>query len=170
MAPEDKMLLALWDYIDDNCNDAEKLRIAHLIATDAAWEKCYTELINTNHFLKNNVELDSPSLRFTKNVMDEVAGMQVAPATRRYINTNIIKGIAAVFVLLIFTLFITAFNQVDWHVAESQPLFNTDKLNSIKAPNWLSDNAIHIIIAANVIIGLLYADYFLRKKQREANH
>ena len=45
------------------------------------------------HQLMTGSELEAPSMRFTVNVMDEIAHYQIAPATKSYINKNIIRGI-----------------------------------------------------------------------------
>ncbi len=46
--------------------------------------------------------------------MDEIARYQVAPATKSYINKNIIRGIGAFFLSLITGLLIYIFAQVKW--------------------------------------------------------
>ncbi len=59
-------------------------------------------------------ELEMPSLRFTKNVMEEIAQYQVAPATKNYINKNVIRGIFAFFLIMISGLLIYFIGQIHW--------------------------------------------------------
>src|SRR5690242_16424826 len=71
----------LWDYIDGLCSPEERSSIQALLAENAAWQRKYKELLNV-HQLMNDAELEAPSMRFTKNVMEEIARYQVAPATK----------------------------------------------------------------------------------------
>lgn len=71
----------LWEYIDGFSNDAEKSAIEKLIAENAEWKAKYHELLEVHQSL-NLVELEGPSMRFTRNVMEEIAKYQIAPATK----------------------------------------------------------------------------------------
>ena len=103
----------LWDYIDGASAPTEKSAIEDLLATNREWQEKYNELLNI-HRLLDASELDAPSLRFTRNVMEEIARYHVAPATKTYINKNIIRGIGAFFLTMIvgFTAFIAS--QFKW--------------------------------------------------------
>ena len=78
----------LWGFIDGNISSDEKTVIEKLLETDALWKAKYKELLSVNELLKSDI-LDSPSLRFTKNVMEEIGKLHIAPATRTYINKKI---------------------------------------------------------------------------------
>ena len=79
----------LWDYIDGLGSPEERSAIQILIAENIEWQHKYKELLNI-HQMMNDAELEAPSMRFTKNVMEEIARHHVAPATKTYINKNII--------------------------------------------------------------------------------
>src|ERR1700744_6235065 len=89
----------LWDYIDGSSTPAERSVISALLAENHEWQQKHKELLGI-HQLLGSTELDAPSLRFTKNVMDEIARHHVAPATKTYVNKNIIRGIGAFFLVM----------------------------------------------------------------------
>jgi len=67
---------------------------------------------NTYKNLMDSLEAEQPSMRFSKNVMDAIGDMEVAPVGKRYVNPLVVKGIAAVLILCIlisiFLVFIDA--------------------------------------------------------------
>src|SRR5574338_166173 len=79
----------LWEYIDGTLSSSERTRIGELIASQVEWKSKYQELLAV-HELLHSTELSEPSMRFTKNVMEEIGRLQIAPATRTYINKRII--------------------------------------------------------------------------------
>lgn len=82
----------LWGYIDGTAPAAEKTVIEKLLATDATWKDKYSELLEVNQLLQAS-EMEAPSMRFSKNVMEEIAKYHIAPATKSYINNKIIWGL-----------------------------------------------------------------------------
>ena len=62
----------LWSYIDGLSSAEERSAIQKMIETNLEWKNKYHELIEM-HQLLNAVELEQPSMRFTKNVMEEIA-------------------------------------------------------------------------------------------------
>jgi len=96
MNTQEQMEERLWDYIDGLSSPDEKSAIAALIAANLEWQRKYKELLDV-HQLMGSTELDAPSMRFTRNVMDKIARLQVAPATKNYINKNIIRSIGVFF-------------------------------------------------------------------------
>src|SRR5688572_1396944 len=120
----------LWEYIDGLAPQAELSAIENLIAENAEWKAKYHELLELHQSI-NLVELEQPSLRFTKNVMDEIAKYQIAPATKTYINNRIIWGIGGFFITVIVGFLVYGFSQVDWNAAsDSKSTLGVD-LNKI---------------------------------------
>jgi len=62
----------LWDYIDGQCSPTERSAIEELLATNREWQQKHRELLNLQQLLSSS-ELEAPSMRFTKNVMEEIA-------------------------------------------------------------------------------------------------
>ena len=71
----------LWEYIDGTVAPKDRLRIEGLLQSQAEWKKKYNELLEISQLLQST-ELESPSLRFSKNVMEEIARLQITPATK----------------------------------------------------------------------------------------
>jgi hypothetical protein len=118
------MDILLWEFIDGSCNESEKTAIEKLIAENIEWKAKYHELLEV-HQLIGATDLDAPSMRFTKNVMEEIAKNHIAPATNQYINNKIIWGIAAFFITVIVSFVIYGFSQVDWSVPQGKIICNT---------------------------------------------
>src|SRR5689334_17416891 len=105
---DESMEMKLWEYIDGFSNEAERSVIEKLVSENAEWKAKYHELLEVHDTL-NLVELDAPSLRFTKNVMEEIARYQIAPATKTYINSKIVWGIGVFFIAMIVGFLIYGF-------------------------------------------------------------
>ncbi len=150
----------LWGYIDGVCDHTEQERIASLIAQGGVWAAKYNELLALHSDLNNVIELEHPPLRFTKNIMETIAATYPVAARKRYVNPGIVKGIAAVFFISIIILLAYSFGTADWRAPEtkvSMPHFNFSGL--------LTTPLINIIIAANVVLGLVLLDLTLRSKR-----
>jgi hypothetical protein len=175
----------LWDYIDGLSSPAEQSAIQSLIAENIEWRQKYKELLNM-HQLVDATELEAPSMRFTKNVMEEIARYQVAPATKSYINKNIIRNISAFFLALIagsLTLIagflVYCLRQFKWSSGNSPSLppgYDLNKFNTrIEKFDWgkvFNSAYTSIFMLVLVILGLVMLDMYLqRKKQKrhEAN-
>src|SRR6478672_8296769 len=104
----------LWDYIDGLASADEKSFVEELIESNSEWRAKYAELFETHKFMQNHLELDAPSMRFTQNVMEEIARLQISPATKKYINSKIIWGIAIFFVTLLVGVIGYGFSQINW--------------------------------------------------------
>ncbi|MEI9810560.1 MAG: hypothetical protein WDO16_23295 [Bacteroidota bacterium] len=61
----------LWNYIDGTSNAAEKTVMEKLLQDNAEWRAKYQELLEINSLLQAS-ELEEPSMRFTKNVMEKI--------------------------------------------------------------------------------------------------
>jgi len=154
----------LWEYIDGQGNAEERTVIEQLIAADAAWRAKYGELLEV-HQLIDSTELDEPSMRFTRNVMDEIARLQIAPATQSYINKNIIRGLTIFFVTMIIGFLIYGFGQIDWTV-KNDPKVAID-FNAIDYSKFFNNNLVNAFMMLNVILGLFLLDRYLANKRKK---
>jgi hypothetical protein len=160
----------LWDYIDGLSSPAEKTAVETLIAANAEWQRKYKELLNV-HGLMAASDLDAPSMRFTVNVMEEIARHQVAPATKTYINKNIIRSIGAFFLSLIAGMLIYFLRQVNWssgtNSTPSNPLPNIDLSGLDRVDyNKLSSNLpITLFMLVTVVLGLVLLDMYLQRRR-----
>jgi hypothetical protein len=167
---DQEMEKLIWEYIDGHSSPAEKEAVSRHLAQDPDWQIKYNELISI-HALLQKEELDIPSLRFAKNVMEEIAQYQVAPATKNYINKNVIRGITAFFLIMIGGLFIYFIGQIHWSNTPTGNWLPAYKLDAIKL-NWnkiLNNTYVNIFIGVNVILGLILVDKYMQGK-KNAGH
>lgn len=165
MHNEDNISQRLWQFIDGNCSVEEKAAIDQLIHDNAVWQQNYQALLQVQQLLKDST-LETPSLRFTKNVMESIALQNIAPATKNYINNNIVKGLAAMFIGIITIFVIYAFFQVQFDFEPSDnksliPEHNFD-YSSLFNNNW-----INVVMVLNMILGLFLLDQYLTGKKRK---
>jgi len=158
----------LWDYIDGLSSVHEKSAIEKLIESNLEWKNKYHELLEA-HQLMQSTELDEPSMRFTKNVMDEIAKYHVAPATRTYINKKIIWGIGGFFITMIVGFLIYTFSQL--HLTETAtPKILTEYNNTVSKVDWskfFNSTYTNIFMGINAILGLMMLDIYLTRKKQQ---
>ena len=154
----------LWDYIDGNSSPEEKTVIEQLLASDAEWRAKYSELLEVQQLLSSS-ELEAPSMRFAKNVMEEIAKLHIAPATKTYINKKIVWGIGIFFITLIVGFLVYGFGQVDWTVqGDSKLPVDFGKVDYSKI---FSNTFVNVFMMVNVILGLFLLDRFLASKRKK---
>jgi len=159
----------LWDYIDGISSPGERTVIEQLIQTDLEWKSKYSELLEVQQLLQSS-ELEAPSMRFTKNVMEEIAKLQIAPATRNYINKRIIWGIGAFFITIIIGFLVYGFGQIDW-TAQGDSKLPVDLTNvdfsKVNYSKMFNNNLVNGFMMLNVILGLFLLDRYLANKRKK---
>ena len=162
----------LWNYIDGTCNAEEKSAIEKLIESNIEWQKKYRELLQLNELMYSS-ELEVPSMRFTKNVMEEIAKYQVAPAAKNYIDKRIIWGIGTFFLTMIAGILIYAFAQI--HFTGSDGNSGTSDIITKYTPGnvdwskYFNSTYVSIFMIINVILGLVFFDKYLQRKKNQSN-
>ena len=138
--------------------------IEQLLESNAEWKAKYSELLEVQQLLHSS-ELEAPSLRFTKNVMDEIARLHIAPATKNYINKRIIWGIGFFFITLIIGFLVYGFGQVDWTVqGDSKMPIDFGKVDYSK---MFSNDLVNAFMMINVILGLFLLDRYFDNKRKQ---
>ena len=153
----------LWAYIDGISEEPSV--IENLIAENAAWRSKYAELMEV-HQLVQHTTLDEPSLRFTKNVMEEIARLQITPAAKKYINTKIIWGIAAFFFTVISGFLVYGFSQVEWSGGSSSGGPLDVDLPAIDFNPVFNNSFVNLFLMLNVVLGLFLLDRYLNMKRK----
>ena len=153
----------LWDYIDGSSQEASA--IEKLIRENSAWRAKYAELLDI-HSLVQATDLDEPSLRFTKNVMEEITRLQITPAAKKYINTGIIWGIAAFFIIVIVGFLSYGFSQVDWSSGSSRSNPAGIDFTAVDYSRMFSNSFVNLFMMLNVILGLMLLDRYLAWKRK----
>ena len=162
----------LWDYIDGLAVPEEKSAIEQLIDSNIEWRNKYHELLEVHQLMSKSLELDEPSMRFTQNVMEDIAKYQIAPAAQSYINKRIIRGIFAFFLLTIAGFLIYGFGQMNWSGGGSGSTtlpFNIDanRINSFDFSKLFNSTYTSIFVMVNAVLGLVMLDMYLGKKKKQ---
>lgn len=160
---DEEMEARIWAYIDGLSE--EKNFIEQLIAENAEWRAKYHELLEFNQLL-HATELEQPSMRFTKNVMEEISRMQIAPATKEYINKNIIRGIAAFFITVIVGFLVYGFSQIDWSAGNTTNPVGID-FAQVDYSRMLNNTFVNMFMMLNIILGLMLLDRYLSSKKKQ---
>lgn len=155
----------LWNYIDGNVGDQEKSFIQQLIETNLEWRAKYHELLDLHKLMQTSLELDEPALRFRQNVMEEIAKYQIAPATKSYINKNIIRGIGAFFIIMVMGFIISGFAQVNWAEEPSSMNLPLD-ITTLNWGRFFNNTYTNIFLMVNIVLGLMLLDMYLGKKKQ----
>ncbi len=157
----------LWAYIDGFSSKEEKSAVEKMLESNLEWKSKYHELLEV-HQLINSAELEHPSMRFTKNVMEEIARYHIAPATKNYINKRIVWGIATFFITVVTGFLIYGFGQVDW--TTSNGTSTTEKyidLSKVDFSKIFNNNFVNVFMMVNVVLGLVLLDRFLANKRKK---
>ncbi|TCJ13786.1 hypothetical protein EPD60_11880 [Flaviaesturariibacter flavus] len=158
----EEMEMQLWEYIDGIATGAQKSAIERLLAENAAWRARYEELLET-HQLLAATELETPSLRFSRNVMEAIAQEQIAPAARHYINNRVIWGLAGFFLALIAATIIYALGQGSAAPAPQ----GADELVRVDFSRLLDNNWVNAFLMINILLGLFLLDRFLSARRQQ---
>lgn len=159
---DDGMEARLWEYIDGIENSAEKSAIEKLIEENTAWRTKYAALLELHQMMQSS-ELEEPSMRFTKNIMDEIAKLHIAPATKSYINKKVIWSLGAFFFITIFSFLVFGFTQVDWSAGSSSGY--TISFKEIDYSPMFNNTYMNIFMMFNIVLGLILFDKYLANKR-----
>jgi len=154
----------LWEFIDGQSSIEEVSAIEKLIETNKQWKEKYHELLELHQLVQSSA-LEEPSLRFTKNVMEEIAKYQIAPAAKAYINNKIIWGIGIFFITLIIGFLIYGFGQVDWN-ADSDNKLPID-ISKVDYSKFFNNTYVNVFMMINVVLGLMLLDRYLAAKKKK---
>ncbi|HEX2536048.1 MAG TPA: hypothetical protein VHK69_20040 [Chitinophagaceae bacterium] len=153
----------LWGYIDGTLTEDGHRTVEAFIREQAEWRSKYGELLEV-HQLMQVAELEAPSLRFTKNVMEEVTRLSITPAARQYLNAHIIRGLGLFFVTLITGFFVYAFTLVEWTSGTGKSGLAIN-LEEVDYSPLFSSNLLMAFLMVNVIAGLFLFDRYLNARK-----
>lgn len=165
MNTEQHIEARIWDYIDGNLSTEEKSFVDNLVKTNQEWREKYAELLQVHNLMQESLDLEEPSMGFTRNVMEEISRLQITPASKRYLNQKIIWGIGGFFILTLIGFLVYAFSQATWsNDSQSVLPFNVESMNYDKLFNSTYTN---VFLMINTVLGLVLLDAYLtiRKKR-----
>jgi hypothetical protein len=164
MNTQQQMEERLWNYIDGAGEAGERSAIEALLQSNIEWQSKYKELLEVHSLLKQS-ELEEPSMRFTMNVMEEIARLHIAPATRSYLNKKIIYGIGVFFVTMLVGFLVYGFGQMDWSAA-GQTNMPVD-FNKVDFSVFFNNTYVNVFMMMNVVLGLVLLDRYLAAKKKK---
>src|SRR5215218_8083027 len=147
----------LWEYIDGFSSADERTVVETLIRENKQWRDLYQELLQVHQSL-TDIDLEQPSMRFTKSVMEEIAKHHIAPATKAYINKKVIWGIAAFFILSIVGFLIYGFGQIDWSASANASSSLGIDLSKVDYDKMFNNTVMNVIMMLNAVLGLMFLD------------
>jgi len=154
----------LWNFIDGTVSIDERTVIEQLLQNNAEWKAKYNELLKINDLLKSS-ELEAPSMRFSKNVMEEISKLHIAPATKSYINKKIIWGIGFFFIAMFVGFLIYGFGQMTFTSGEESDI--SKKIGKIDFSKFFDNTWVNAFMMINVVIGLFLLDNYLNTKRKQ---
>jgi hypothetical protein len=164
MNMQQQMEERLWNYIDGVSAAGERSAIEELLQSNVEWQSKYRELLDVHQLLQQS-ELEEPSMRFTRNVMEEIARLQIAPATRSYINKKIVYGIGGFFIVMLAGFLVYGLGQIDWSASGSTNL--PVDLNKVDYSVMFKNTYINVFMMINVVLGLVLLDRYLTNKKNK---
>ncbi|RZL23443.1 MAG: hypothetical protein EOO96_23605 [Pedobacter sp.] len=151
----------LWNYIDGFCNEAEKAEIEEKLTFDEEFRKLYVRLLEVNNQLDIHLEIDEPSMSFTRNVMEQVE-KEIAPVTlKTKVDNRIIYAIGGFFSITLLGLLVYAFATAEFKMKISTVNLSVD-IDALISPAFLM-----VVLFINAALLLVYLDSFLRKGMKK---
>ncbi len=166
MEHREDMELRIWEYIDGLSTEEERSEIERLLVEHAEWREQYKSLLEV-HQMIGATELEQPSMRFTRDVMEEIARLQIAPAARKYINNKIIWGIAAFFITVIVGFLVYGVSQINWSAGNGPVAIGGVDLKQVDYSGMFSNNFVNAFIMLNIVLGLFLLDRYLNQQKQE---
>jgi hypothetical protein len=155
----------LWDYLDGFSTPVEKGKIELLLEQNKEWKQKYNEFSQLQKLIQSS-ELEEPSMRFTKNVMEKISIFHIAPATKTYINKKVIWSIASFFIITISVFIIYAISQIDWTTDISKTVAGID-FSAINYSSVFNNTYINLFMMINVVLGLMLLESYLSGKNKQ---
>jgi len=167
MYTNEEMEIMLWDYIDGVCTGTEKMLVQELIATDRVWQERYEQYMRLHSELQQSMETEQPSLRFTKNVMENIAASTIARPAKTYVNKWVVRSIAAFFIVTLGIVVIAAISSIAPGID-----FSGDKsllpafVKNISFGQIFNGNTVMLSITVCAITGLIFLDTYRSRVKR----
>ncbi|WP_131539454.1 anti-sigma factor [Pedobacter nototheniae] len=152
----------LWDYIDGNLNETQVKGIRKKIELDPAVKLQYEELLRLNVTF-SEMEMDEPSMSFTRNVMEDIALLPAPVTLKTKVDQRIIYSIGGFFALALVAMFGYILYSSTFSFKDLDFSFKID----LNVDQFLNSTGLYIFLFADLIIGLVFLDYMLRRKSAD---
>ncbi|MEJ5962360.1 zf-HC2 domain-containing protein [Pedobacter immunditicola] len=154
----------IWEYIDGELSGKDREAIAKKIADDNAYATVYVEMLELHHLMAT-VELEEPSMSFTRNTMDKVNLEMPPSALKTKVDKRIIYSLTAIFLVAIVSVSWFAIAHTNFP-ALSLPSLSLPTFNfSIDVKQFVSPLTLQIFFFVDILLALLYLDRLYRSKK-----
>ena len=154
----------LWAYIDGTCTPDEHAQLTHLISHNEEYKRQYEELLQLNSEFAA-IELDEPPMAFTYNVMEQIRTQEASVPLKAAINSKIIWGVVAFFVLTILIIMGYTLTGIKWETTattfKAPVKINMPEVSSYFTGPWMKG-----FLFFDLVVGLFLLDGYLRKLGR----
>ncbi|MGV3546503.1 MAG: anti-sigma factor family protein [Pedobacter sp.] len=155
----------LWNYIDGFCNDVEKADIEAKLAADDSFRQLYLQLLEVNEQLQTHLDIDEPSMSFTRNVMEKVQ-QEIAPVKlKTKVDSRIIYAIGGFFSVTLLGILIYAIATATPDFKVAMPSINFES----KLDGLMNTTTLSVFVFLNAVLLLIYLDFFLRKGMKKTS-
>ncbi len=167
MQEDNKIEERIQDYLDGLCNEKEAAEIKQNIATDPVWKAAFESLFEMHQMLLADFEPLEPSMRFSKNVMEQIAGLTIAKPTRQYLNPIVIWMMGGLLATMLVLVFGYAISLEDWSATGSIAGISMPelKLPAIDWNSYISSNTTMLFLLINTVLGFALFDTWLKRKK-----
>ena len=168
MLQDKKIEDQIQSYIDGEISAEERSFIEKMIAGDKTWNQSYEDLLAIHYLLNENLETMEPSMRFTKNVMDEVAAYEIAKPIRLRHNPWLFRIAGGVLGSLLLGIIVYMFSLFDFTTSDSGSSLPIPEIDfpKISWTNYLGGNANIGLFMLCTILGLVILDKYLSAKKK----
>jgi hypothetical protein len=149
----------LWDYIDGNLDEFSKKAIEEKIESTDEIKAQFEELLKLNSVF-NALDLDEPSMSFTRNVMESIALAPAPVAMKTKVDVKIIYSIGGFFIISLLSLF----GYVLYNSNLNTPKFGFNTNFNFNLDQYITPTVMYSFLFFDLVIGLVFLDQFLRKK------
>jgi hypothetical protein len=108
-------------------------------------------------------------MRFSKNVMEEIAKLKIAPSTKSYINKKIIYSIVGFFMIIIGSMLVYLFTQIDYSQQGSINIPSNLPNININWSAYANSTTLNIFLIIDTVLALFLFDKYLQHKKNRLN-
>jgi len=153
----------LWDYIDGLSSETERAEIAAKLTTEEKFHQLYVQLLEVNQQLTTHLEIDEPSMSFTRNVMEQVQ-TEIAPIKlKTKVDHRIIYAIGGFFTLALLSILVYASITASADLTMKMPTLDLEN----KFDGLMNATVVRIFLFINAVLLLIYLDSYLRKGMKK---
>ena len=160
--------LQIQSFIDGEGTKAEREETEKMIAIDLQWKETYEGLMEVHRLLAGGMETMEPSMRFTKNVMDEISGLEIAKPVRLHQNPWIFRIAGGILGVMLVAIMVYMFSLLDF---SSNPGSSSLALPDVALPkiswtNYIDNGTTMVLFMVCTILAFVLLDKFLFNKSK----